>query len=106
MIDSQELEKLRGETPGCENNIHFNNAGAGLMPLPVLSRMKEHLELEAEIGGYEAADLKKQEIQEFYHQAAILLNCSFQNIAYTNSATDSFSRALSSVPFKKGDIEP
>ncbi len=104
MIDSQELDKLRGETPGCENKIHLNNAGAGLMPLPVLNRMIEHLELEAKIGGYEAAENKHHEIQEFYKQAGKLLNCSSHNIAYTNNATDSFSRALSSVPFKKGDV--
>jgi len=104
MIDSQDIEKLRRETPGCENKIHLNNAGAGLMPLSVLNRMIEHLELEARIGGYEAAEDKHHEIQEFYIQAGKLLNCLSRNIAYTNSATDSFSKALSSVPFKKGDV--
>jgi len=104
MIDSQVIEKLRGETPGCENKIHLNNAGAGLMPLPVINRMIEHLQLEANIGGYEAAEDKHQEIHEFYIQAGKLLNCPSKNIAYTNNATDSFSRALSSIPFKKGDI--
>ena len=104
MIDSQVIEKLRRETPGCENKIHLNNAGAGLMPSPVLTRMIEHLELEAKIGGYEAAELKDHEIQEFYQLAGRLVNCSSRNIAYTNSATDSYSRALSSIPFIKGDI--
>jgi len=104
MIDSQDIGKLRRETPGCENKIHLNNAGAGLMPSPVLNRIIEHLELEARIGGYEAAELKHQEIQEFYEQAGKLVNCSSENIAYTNNATDSYSRALSSIPFNKGDI--
>jgi len=104
MIDSQDIEKLRKETPGCENKIHLNNAGAGLMPSPVLNRIIKHLELEAKIGGYEAAELKHGEIQEFYQQAGKLINCSSGNIAYTNNATDSYSRALSSIPFNKGDI--
>jgi len=104
MIDSKDIEKLRRETPGCENKIHLNNAGAGLMPSPVLNKMIEHLELEAKIGGYEAAELKHHEIQEFYQQAGKLVNCYSANIAYTNSATDSYSKALSSIPFNKGDI--
>ena len=104
MIDSKDIEKLRRETPGCENKIHLNNAGAGLMPSPVLNKMIEHLELEAKTGGYEAAEFKHHEIHEFYQQAGKLVNCSPGNIAYTNSATDSYSRALSSIPFKKGDI--
>lgn len=104
MIDSKDIEKLRRETPGCENKIHLNNAGAGLMPSPVLNKMIEHLELEAKTGGYEAAEFKHHEIHEFYQQAGRLVNCSPGNIAYTNSATDSYSRALSSIPFKKGDI--
>ena len=74
MIDSQDIEKLRKETPGCENKIHLNNAGAGLMPSQVLTRIIKHLELEAKIGGYEAAEIKHGEIQEFYQQAGKLIN--------------------------------
>ena len=40
-------------TPGCENVVHPSNAGASLMPDVVLATMIEHLELEAQIGGYE-----------------------------------------------------
>src|SRR5690349_14485870 len=34
---------------------HFNHAGASLVPAEALDRMRAHLQLEAEIGGYEAA---------------------------------------------------
>jgi selenocysteine lyase/cysteine desulfurase len=44
MID---LERARRETPGCEHVIHLNNAGASLMPDPVLRAVTDHLELEA-----------------------------------------------------------
>src|SRR5262245_1277767 len=57
-IAPDELERLRAETPGCAHRIHLNNAGAALMPAPVLAAMVGHLELEAEIGGYEAADAR------------------------------------------------
>ena len=36
MID---LPRARAETPGCENVIHLNNAGAGLMPAVVLQTL-------------------------------------------------------------------
>jgi cysteine desulfurase / selenocysteine lyase len=47
-----DVDRLRADTPRCTNRVHFNNAGAGLMPEPVLAAMLEHLQLEAEIGGY------------------------------------------------------
>ena len=55
-----DIEKLRAETPGVEHRVHLNNAGAGLMPKPVLQAMTDHLELESLIGGYEAEEAKKE----------------------------------------------
>jgi hypothetical protein len=49
-----DLERLRAETPGVAARVHLNNAGAGLMPAPVLDAMIRYLRREAEIGGYEA----------------------------------------------------
>ena len=31
-----DLDRWRRDTPGCRDRIHLNNAGAGLMPRPVL----------------------------------------------------------------------
>lgn len=103
MIDNAELEGLRNDTPGCQSRIHLNNAGAGLMPLPVLNAIKDHLDLEARIGGYEAARQEVVRTGQVYEAVARLLNCSAKNIAFTANATDSYSRALSSIPFKSGD---
>ncbi|GJM34657.1 MAG: hypothetical protein DHS20C18_36580 [Saprospiraceae bacterium] len=97
------LQKWREDTPACQEVIHFNNAGAALMPRPVIDVMKAHLELEASAGGYEAAAIAKQSINGFYQSIATLLNTKPENIAYLNNATDAYNRALSSVPFNKGD---
>jgi selenocysteine lyase/cysteine desulfurase len=99
-----EITTFRNETNGCRNVIHFNNAGAGLMPNVVTQVQLDHIKLESEIGGYEASALKAAEIQNFYIQCAKLFNCKPTNVAFTASATDSYTRALSSIPFKEGDI--
>ena len=99
-----DLERLRAETPGCAHRIHFNNAGAGLMPRSVLDAMVGHLQLEAEIGGYEAAEDSADAIADFYSATAELINCRPDEVAFGSSATDAFSRALSAVPFQAGDV--
>ena len=100
MIDT---EALRNDTPGCREKIHFNNAGASLMPRPVIDAIQNHISLEASVGGYEAADIKAEEVNGFYASTARLLNGHARNIAFTSSATNSYARALSSIPFEKGD---
>ena len=99
-----DLARLRAETPGCASRIHFNNAGSGLMATPVLEAITEYLELEAELGGYEAADAREEAIQDFYAATAQLLGCKARNIAFASNATDAFARALSSIPFASGDL--
>lgn len=104
VFTTEEIIQFRKETRGCANVIHLNNAGAGLMPDVVTQAQLEHIKLEAEVGGYEASALRSAAIQEFYSEAAKLFNCKTTNIAFTASATDSYTRALSSIPFKQGDI--
>ena len=99
-----DLARLRAETPGCASRIHFNNAGSGLMATPVLQAVTEYLELEAELGGYEAADAREEAIHDFYAATAQLLGCKARNIAFAPNATDAFARALSSIPFASGDL--
>lgn len=97
------LTQLRADTPGCEERIHFNNAGAALMPQPVIDIQKSYLDLEARIGGYEAADASEKEIDGFYSAMAELLGCKPHNIAFASSATNAYARAISCIAFKPGD---
>jgi selenocysteine lyase/cysteine desulfurase len=104
IFTDKQIAQFRKDTEGCKNVIHLNNAGAGLMPNVVTKSIIEHIKLEAQIGGYEASALKASVIQDFYVQAAKLFNCKPHNIAFGASATDTYTRALSSIPFQAGDV--
>ncbi|MGO9566687.1 MAG: aminotransferase class V-fold PLP-dependent enzyme [Desulfomonilaceae bacterium] len=99
-----DLTRARAETPGCSNVLHFNNAGASLMPEPVLDSVIGHLRLEAEIGGYEAAEQAGQEIEHVYDSAARLISCRPDEIAVVENATRGWDMAFYSIPFRAGDI--
>ncbi len=94
----------RADTPGADNVVHLNNAGAALMPLPVLDAIKDHLDLEAHIGGYEAAQVTRREWRAFYDAVGRLIGCPAGNIAWAASATEAYNKALSSIPFQQEDI--
>jgi selenocysteine lyase/cysteine desulfurase len=99
-----DLTTLRADTPGVQHVTHFNNAGASLMPQSVIAAITDHITLEAQIGGYEAAELRKIAIQDFYQATADLLNTTADHIAAAANATDAYARALSSIPFQRDDV--
>src|SRR3990167_312272 len=98
-----QIEKLRKDTPGCQHVLHFNNAGAALPPLPVVNAVKEHLDLESTIGGYEAAKIALNKSEKIYDNAAQLINCDRDEIAFLENATRAWDMAFYSLKFKKGD---
>jgi len=100
---SIDVERARRETPGCGNVLHFNNAGAALMPQSVLDAVIGHLRLEAEIGGYEAAQLAEEKWEHSYDAIALLLGCNRDEIAILENATRAWDMAFYSLSFKKGD---
>ncbi len=100
MID---VAKARAETPGCRNVIHFNNAGASLPPQPVLDAVLDHLRLEAEIGGYEAADRAESALEGVYGSLARLINGAPEEIALVENATRAWDMAFYSLKLGRGD---
>ncbi len=100
---SFDLDRARLETPGCRNVLHFNNAGAALMPGPVLRAVVHHLQLEAAIGGYEAAERAHEALERVYDAAAALIGGHRDDIAIVEHATRAWDLAFYSVPFDAGD---
>ncbi len=100
-----DVDSVRADTPGCANVLHLNNAGASLPPAIVLERVKAHLDLEAEIGGYEAADRTEDEYERVYASIARMLGCSPEEIALVESATRAWDAAFYALAegFQPGD---
>ena len=98
-----DLARARRETPGCEKVVHFNNAGAALMPQPVLEAVVNYLQLEADIGGYEAKNRELEAVEHVYDAAARLIKCTPEEIAFIENATRAWDMAFYSIPFQAGD---
>ena len=98
-----DVARARRDTPGCESVVHLNNAGASLMPDVVLHTVIEHLELEARIGGYEAAARERGRVEAVYDSVARLLGCSSDEVAIVENATRAWDMAFYSVDFQPGD---
>jgi selenocysteine lyase/cysteine desulfurase len=102
-MSTLDVARLRADTPACEKLIHFNNAGASLMPTPVYRAMIDHLALEQSVGGYEAEDDACEVLEDFYDAFATMLNCDRSEIAYVENATRAWDMAFYSLPLAEGD---
>jgi selenocysteine lyase/cysteine desulfurase len=98
-----DIVRARRDTPAASEVLHFNNAGAALMPTPVLQAQLRHLEWEAEAGGYEAATAADDRIEAIYDSIGRLLNADRSEIALVENATMAWDMAFYSVGFAAGD---
>jgi cysteine desulfurase/selenocysteine lyase len=105
MESSREIDvaAARRDTPGCDERIHLNNAGASLMPRCVLGAVVDHLELESRIGGYEAATAARERIDAVYESAARLVNCRDGEIALLENATRAWDAVFYGLRLERGD---
>ena len=97
-----DVERARRETPGCEDVLHFNNAGSSLMPEPVLRATVGHLELEARMGATRPPREEKV-AERVYGAAAQMLGCGPDEVAVIENATRAWDMAFYSTPFSPGD---
>lgn len=100
---SLDVTRLRAETPACDRILHFNNAGAGLMPMPVHDALSQHLAREAAIGGYEAHAEAAHACDAFYTEMAALLNANPLEMSFVENATRAWDMAFFSLPLQPGD---
>ena len=98
-----DLARIRAETPGCKTVLHLNAAGSSLPSQRTLDATLGHLKLEAEIGGYEAADRMRGTLDGFYPSVAKLIGAEPGEIAYVENATRAWDLAFYSLDFKPGD---
>jgi selenocysteine lyase/cysteine desulfurase len=98
-----DVEQLRAETPGTAHVNHLNNAGAALMSGRTLAAMTGYLDLEASIGGYEAAARSAGTIEAAYGGMARLLTADRDEIALFDNSTHAWSAAFYAIPFRPGD---
>ena len=103
MFDAAMVARARTETPGCASVRHFNNAGAALMPTPVIATVQDHLQRELMLGGYEAAAEQTAALEQVYACIARLLGCAAHEIACVENATVAWSMAFYGIPFQAGD---
>lgn len=104
ILNQEEVEALRTDTPVCKNVVHFNNAGASLQPKPVYVSTLQYLQEEYLSGGYEAEKKLRPLIDSFATSAAKLIGAQPDEIAFLQSATEAWQRVFFSVPWKEGDV--
>jgi selenocysteine lyase/cysteine desulfurase len=101
--DAPQLALWRADTPGCERLVHLNNAGAALQPAPVRQAVRDHLELEHEMGGYEASEARVAALREAYDAVGRLLGASGRNVAMQQNSTVAFTQAFAAFDLRRGD---
>ncbi|MDO8188494.1 N-methyl-L-tryptophan oxidase [Conexibacter sp. CPCC 205706] len=82
---------------------HLNAAGAALPSARTLAAVTEQLQLEARIGGYEAAHAVRPRLDGLYALAGNVLGAAADEIALTESATVAWQRAVDALRLGRGD---
>lgn len=98
-----DVSSVRKDTPGTRFVAHFNNAGAALMPAPVVETVDAYLKEETRRGGYETEERHERELSAVYDTLGRLIGSTRSEIAVTDSATRAWSLAFTAMHFEEGD---
>lgn len=98
-----DIQRVRSETPGCEDVVHFNNAGCSLPPQVVRDVVRDYLDVEARTGGYETAERYQAELEGVYDSISGLIGCGRDEVAILESATRAWGSVFHALSFQPGD---
>jgi len=98
-----DLNALRADTPGLQHGTHMLACGSALMPQVVVDAITDHIQLEARIGGYEAAAERSEMLDGVYDDVARLLGAKPQEIALMENATAAWCQVFYGLKLKAGD---
>lgn len=102
VLTDDEVSAQRAITPGTNHVSHFNHAGSSLPPQPVIDTQAQHLELEATIGGYEAAAAASDREDAVYESIASFIGAKPGEIARAEHATFAWCSGFWAMPMEKG----
>jgi selenocysteine lyase/cysteine desulfurase len=103
--EGDRVRRWRRDTPAAAaGRIHLNNAGAALVPVQVDAIVREHLDREQRLGGYEAADAARGRVDRVYEQVGGVIGAAARNIAVVENATVGLALALSAYDPGPGDV--
>ena len=92
------LQMSRDINTGEKGVVFFNHAGASPSPDSVVDRVVSHMRLEQRVGGYTAAEMVSDELQNVYQKLAELIGSkSTEDIALVESATVGWTRLFYSM---------
>lgn len=102
-FSEQEIQRLRAETKGTTERIHFNNAGSSLPPDVVLETVIGYLREEATYGGYEIEYKYREQLENVYGLIARLINADKTEVALVENASVAWGTAFNGMAFERGD---
>jgi selenocysteine lyase/cysteine desulfurase len=73
------------------------------MPAQVVSAVTDHIQLEARVGGYEAAAEMAERLDSVYDDVAALIGARRDEVAIMENATVAWDQAFYALDFKPGD---
>ena len=97
VFSQAELDLLRSDTPALGRYAHFNHGSASLPPAPVFAAQRSWIDTESRVGSHRAAEHHAAALADVRASVARLLNAKAHQIALLDSASRSWSTAMSAA---------